>query len=575
MTGTPIWFGPSERPLFGMLHVPHEKMARAAVVLCAPLGREDLFAHSTYRALAEQLEQHGMAVLRFDYDGTGDSAGAQDDSARVAAWTGSTRAAVELMRAAGAPLVAAVGLRMGATLAALEAARVPLDALVLWDPCRSGRSFLREQGALHSLSIGGADAGDGAVQTPGFRYDAQTAADLAALDITSTDGPLADRILVLTRPDRQHDAKLDARLTGAGHVEFGAALGQRELLNVDGQQIAIPEESVERIATWLSGVVGSPVPLDLARFDLSAQSAVVARDRRGRRIVERPVRIGEAGLFGIVTEAGGGTSSTTVVCLNVAKERRIGPSRMWVDLARAWAGCGLRTLRVDLSGLGDSGTRAGQIRGVVYPLEASADIDDVVRSLAPDDASKVVFVGLCSGAHHALQAGLAHDAQGVCTINPVFLNLPIGPMPTDASAPSRRSRSLPLRAWGHAMAGRRVPKALLGGIPERAWWAINRLGVRRSPVDMLERLVDQGTDVHVVAGAEEALRIRRGANRALRELVRSGRLQFDVIDDLEHSLLGPDDTRRVRAIVYAHVLDHFGTSDTADERASVRSLMLS
>ena len=202
MTGRPIWFGPDERPLFGMLHVPEGSTARAGVVLCSPLGREDLFFHSAYRSLAERLERHGIAALRFDYDGTGDSAGVQRDPGRVAAWSASTQAAVELMRSAGSPVVAAVGMRVGATLAAFDATRAPLDALVLWDPCRSGRTFLREQSALQAVGAGSGDSADGSVQTPGFRYDRDTVADLSGLDLTATSGPMADQILVLVRPDR-------------------------------------------------------------------------------------------------------------------------------------------------------------------------------------------------------------------------------------------------------------------------------------------------------------------------------------------------------------------------------------
>ncbi len=144
VTATPIWFGAHDRPLFGMLHLPEGNVARAGVVLCPPLGREDLAVHSAYRALAERLAAERIAVLRFDYDGTGDSAGSQSDPARVAAWSRSTATAMDLVRATGAPVVGAVGMRMGATLAAIEAARAPMDALVLWDPCRTGRSFLRE-----------------------------------------------------------------------------------------------------------------------------------------------------------------------------------------------------------------------------------------------------------------------------------------------------------------------------------------------------------------------------------------------------------------------------------------------
>ena len=91
---------------------------------------------------------------------------------------------------------------------------------------------------------------------------------------------------------------------------------------------------------------------------------------------------------------------------------------------------------------------------------------------------------------------------------------------------------------------------MLGALPEGAWWIFNRLGIRRSPVDALERLVDAGSDVLVVVGGDEALRIRRGSARTLRRLSRSDRLRFEVIDDLDHAMLGARDARRVSDIVY-------------------------
>lgn len=569
MKATPIWFGPTSRPLFGMLHVPDGNLARAGVVLCPPLGREDLFSHSAYRMLAQSLEEQGIAVLRFDYEGTGDSAGSQRDGGRVSAWSKSTQTAVDLMRSAGPPMVAAVGMRIGATLAAFEATRDPLDALVLWDPCRSGRAFLREVHALHAVSVGGTDPDDGSVQTPGYRYDAQTVADLKALDITSTDGPMADRIYLLSRPDRQHDAKLRARLTDAGLLEHGAALGQHELLVVDGQVNPDLEDTIARMVTWLSTVAApDPAPFDMTPFDRLATSAVVAHDAQSRPIIERAVVIGAAELSGIVTEIEGGSSPTTVVCFNTAKTRHLGPSRLWVELAREWAGCGLRTLRVDMSGLGDSGTHPGQPRGVSYPPEAAADIEDVARFVAPDDPSRVVFVGLCSGAYHAVLGGLSWPAQGVCAINPIFAYRPIPGEPTkESAAPAQPSRA---RRIADALAEHRALKALRGALPHGAWRLVHHLGLRRSPVGSLERLVASGSDVLVIVGRDEAVPIKRGATHILRKLARTDRLQLTVIDDLDHAMLGADDPRRVGEIVYRHVRDRFGqpepVADPADPR---------
>src|ERR1700689_4000049 len=164
MTSTAVWFGPDERPLFGWLHVPDDGRVRGAVVLCPPLGLEGVCAHRTLRHMAERLAEARIAALRFDYDGTGDSAGRQDDPGRVEAWLTSVRGAVDLVRGAGAPKVVVVGMRVGATLAGCAVARGGgADGVVLWDPCASGRSYLREQQALGLFSLGGEARDDGSV----------------------------------------------------------------------------------------------------------------------------------------------------------------------------------------------------------------------------------------------------------------------------------------------------------------------------------------------------------------------------------------------------------------------------
>jgi hypothetical protein len=221
-------------------------------------------------------------------------------------------------------------------------------------------------------------------------------------------------------------------------------------------------------------------------------------------------------------------------------------------------------LRVDLSGLGDSGTHPGQPRDIYYPFEALADVEEVAQFVSPDDSSRVVLVGLCSGAYHAVHGGLSLGAQGVCVFNPIFTTRPIPFAAISTTSSPRPQLSAPARRWAARLAGHQVPRVVLGALPEGAW-IFNRLGIRRSPVDSLEQLVDAGSDVLVVVGGDESLRIRRGSARTLRRLSRSDRLQFEVIDDLDHAMLGARDARRVSDIVYSYVRDRFGKPDTGDE----------
>src|SRR5687768_16729988 len=113
----PFYFGSSQRPLYGVYHPSKGRTARpVGVVLCYPLGQEYMRAHRAFRQLATLLTKNGFPVLRFDYAGTGDSAG--DGSAgSVATWVEDIGAAIdELKDTAGVSRVSLVGLRAGGAL---------------------------------------------------------------------------------------------------------------------------------------------------------------------------------------------------------------------------------------------------------------------------------------------------------------------------------------------------------------------------------------------------------------------------------------------------------------------------
>jgi uncharacterized protein len=147
-----LHFGPSTRPLLGMLHVPQRLRSRsAAILLCNPFGEEAARAHRTFRVMATQLERAGYAVMRFDYGGTGDSTGESDDVS-IAGWIADVGAAAEHLQAAsGAKRLVAIGLRLGATLAALATSRgdLRLRHLVMWDPIVDGAAYLRDLAVAH------------------------------------------------------------------------------------------------------------------------------------------------------------------------------------------------------------------------------------------------------------------------------------------------------------------------------------------------------------------------------------------------------------------------------------------
>src|SRR5258707_567166 len=82
-----IYFDSRGETLFGWLHGPgHPAPQSHGVVLCPPLGHEHLHSQRSLRHLADALAGAGFLVLRFDYRGTGDSAGGNEAGGNWAAW---------------------------------------------------------------------------------------------------------------------------------------------------------------------------------------------------------------------------------------------------------------------------------------------------------------------------------------------------------------------------------------------------------------------------------------------------------------------------------------------------------
>lgn len=99
-----------------------------------------------------------------------------------------------------------------------------------------------------------------------------------------------------------------------------------------------------------------------------------------------------------------------VILLNAGLLHRVGPNRLYVDIARHLSARGYPCLRFDMSGVGDSELRGG---GLLYVERA---VEDVIEAM--DDMSdrlgcrEFVLVGLCTGAFNAFRAAVRDDRVG-------------------------------------------------------------------------------------------------------------------------------------------------------------------
>lgn len=126
---------------------------------------------------------------------------------------------------------------------------------------------------------------------------------------------------------------------------------------------------------------------------------------------ERVLRFGPGeNLVGILTEPSPNrlvTQAPIAVLLNAGIVHRVGPFRLNVELARALAAVGVRTLRIDLSGLGDSENRSDAVNSIeraIRDTQAAFEKLELLTSIR-----QFVLFGLCSGSHYAHQVCLADD----------------------------------------------------------------------------------------------------------------------------------------------------------------------
>ncbi|HEY9131296.1 MAG TPA: alpha/beta hydrolase [Dyella sp.] len=142
----PFHFGPGGE-LFGLFHATGMP-PRKAVLLCPPLGQDQIRCHRLYRQLAHALAAEGVAALRFDYYGSGDSAGASEELNWRRCIADTALAADELRRRSGCERVIAFGARLGACIAVETAASARLAGLMIWDPIVDGAGHVARLDAM-------------------------------------------------------------------------------------------------------------------------------------------------------------------------------------------------------------------------------------------------------------------------------------------------------------------------------------------------------------------------------------------------------------------------------------------
>lgn len=221
------------------------------------------------------------------------------------------------------------------------------------------------------------------------------------------------------------------------------------------------------------------------------------------------LRLGaEGGLIGVASLPERDASSPAgvgVLFLNAGLVPRSGPSRLWVNLARAAARSGRPALRLDFSGIGDSAPAAGDARFEQRsPREARLALDALAAAAG---CERFVVAGLCSGAEIAFKTALAdRRVVEIVLINaPRFLEEPSEELVQrlERSQAARYYWRVALRnpaSWWKALRGNADVKGILRAIAARMWPRARPASApsRSADARAFDQLAERGVKIRLV-----------------------------------------------------------------------------
>jgi pimeloyl-ACP methyl ester carboxylesterase len=533
-TEVPTFFGPSDSPLFGVVHLPVDNQIRGGVLICGSLGKEGMDSVRLQRVLADNLARRGFGVLRFDYLGLGDSAYAQVRDDAVANWVASVGHALDYLTLIGAESATAIGIRAGCLiLNEYLAQSQTVKRVVYLDPYGTGRRYLREHAALFRVSVGEDAPAPGEVLIMGGRLSDHAAAEFAALRMGAN--PVSahgvDNVLLVGRP-----AETDGRITALASAEGVDSIvtgGLPECARPRDVLVPIPFTAVDAIVEWIDGNVPNRTHRAVPQYLTTVTMPAEGPD--GVDVFESIERIEPNGLFAIRTlpRRRSPAPAKTVLFFVTANDLHVGPAREWVELSRRIAAAGSQGLRWDPAGQGLS----GQInRDPWRRIFSKADITDsiAVARHACQDAGQLELVGICSGSWYAAQAARSIGARSAILVNPQVWNWHV--TPTLLRQWNVRKKALHANAASDTGGGpseSRTPRliALLNParkrtkifmhnhLPRYVLRVLSRVGLVWLPEHVLTTLAHRGTDVTLIASPEDAEEFTaRGGRAALDRL---------------------------------------------------------
>lgn len=552
----------------------HPASGPHGVVLCNAFGYDELCTHRAWFQFAQWLAGQGISVLRFDYPGTGDSLGVEEEPARIDRWIGSIGTALDYLRTAcGVQRISLCGFRLGATLAALAAQRSGgVDGLALLAPVLSGRRYVRELHAHRQCWLStcpGLDATPQAGGAPvaeafGFGLHGDDVGQLSDIDLRTDTSAPARRVLLLDANDRSGGDALIATYRLNGVAVQRHSFDELASFLVEARFSKMPTHAFATVSTWLGAharVGASSAARDDDRNPLCVPrtpnplAMAVAPELTGMHFVEQPVLFG--GYFGVYCRPLISSANAPALLFpNTAASHHIGDARYFVLFARRLASSGIASLRMDLRGLGDSAEIEQPVTlESLHSERACADVTAGADWLVAHGHAAVITFGICSGAFVGLRACAEHPqivgSFGVNTQR--FMWESEERARSDgalSSTPILRRSALSPEKWKRALTGKTSLAHVVHGLSKRMGRRFVRrlsdlldamLGWSFAPNHsrlLLERLHEKGAEVRLLYGefdqGVDELKLQFGSK--LQGLRKFSRVRVTILPMLDHAL---------------------------------------
>jgi hypothetical protein len=409
MSQQSFWLGKEGGATFVHLHLPRDQSEHrtTGIIILPALGHEYTHGYRALRALACAAAAAGFSVIRLDFRGTGNSTEASGFG--IDTWLEDIDRAREfLLKTIGLTGIVLVGVRASAFLV-LESCQKE-EGIILWCPCSSGRSFMRELRVLQKLDASA--TGQPVLESGGLVFDEPLRRCIEELKISDKQSRIG-HVLLVEKAGQHSGATLASVLRQRAISMQDAMSDEFATAFREPHNTCIPLKFIETAVQWLStrycDVDGSRA------FSREGPAVSTVLPSVFPEVTESVLRIKT--LFAILTHTE--NSKSIVLMSNAGSAHHVGANRLYVSLARSLSEQGIDCLRYDLANLGDSvdlqtqfesgGINPTAEANTPYPETAGRDIETMISWARQQGYSRILMAGLCAGAYAAFDKARQQD----------------------------------------------------------------------------------------------------------------------------------------------------------------------